>query len=262
VKRLVILETIADIQEYFTNNEDYVVIGKGSNIVLNNNGVYGDVVKISSDLFPISCTSTLLEAGAGIAVNELMKACQVEGLSGLEFMAGVPASVGGMVAMNFGCWGDDISQKLQSVLAIDSRGDLFELDADMCQFSYRDSLFQHQGLIVLKATFNVSKSSREDVKQTINENIKKRLESQPLRGRTFGSIFKNPKGDFAARILDELGLKGYQKGAVSLSEQHANFMINNGDATFDDVMAFISEIQAIVKEKKGLMLEPEVKLIR
>ncbi|RAP35584.1 UDP-N-acetylenolpyruvoylglucosamine reductase [Candidatus Marinamargulisbacteria bacterium SCGC AAA071-K20] len=262
VSRLVVLETVADIQAYLLSHDDYFIIGKGSNVVLSDTSKIKDFIKISSDVFPISCSGPVLEAGAGITVNELMKACQVQGLSGLEFMAGVPASVGGMIAMNFGCWGQEISQKLHSILVVDSRGDLFEMSPDMCQFSYRDSLFQHQDFLILKATFLLEESTTESVKKMATENIKKRVSSQPLRGLTFGSIFKNSEGEYAAKILEEVGLKGVQKGNVGLSDQHANFMINYGDASFDEVANFIEEIQVEVLEKKGIKLETEVKLIR
>lgn len=258
---MVVVESIEDIQLYLKEKKQFYILGKGSNTVLSETHSYDDILKISPQCFPVECTGNTLCVGAGIAVNELIKASQHYELSGLEFMAGVPASVGGMVAMNFGCWGFDISQILQSVTVITYEGELKTLSNSDCCFSYRDSIFQHEPFIVLTAEFQLQKGDSHVIKNLIKKNINKRLASQPLRGLTFGSIFRNPTGQHAAQILDDLGLKGYGNEFVKLSEQHANFMINKGQAKMEHVQAFIGFLQQKVKNKTGFLLEPEVKLV-
>lgn len=219
------------------------------------------MLQISPTIIPIEHHQSSLRVGAGVTVAKLMKYCQTFGLGGLDFCAGVPASVGGMVAMNFGCWGWEFSQFVQRVYIMDEAGKDRWIPGSELSFGYRTSRVHTDSWIVLGVELALEESSPERVKEKIHYRIAERLEKQPLRAKTFGSIFKNPEGDFAARLIEQAGFKGKGVGDVVISGQHANFMVNQGDGEFDEVVALISKIKAKVSEANHIDLEPEVRLV-
>lgn len=256
-----IFDDMKELSEYVDGNDNFFVLGKGSNTVINPDPDFPPIVQISSTYKQPVLEGTILEVGAGVTVNQLMSVSKTEGITGLEFMAGVPASVGGMVAMNFGCWGTEVADILISAEVMKEDGSIHQMLGTELQFSYRNSLFQHEPFLVLSAKFTVGKEDPQIVRERIHSNIQTRLASQPLRDMTFGSTFRNPSGLYAGKLLDDYGFKGFRLGPVMFSEKHANFMVNLGGATYDDVVRLMQRVESEIRGKRGLSLSAEVMLV-
>jgi len=261
VPRLLIFDDMAELQTYIRKGEPYYILGRGSNTVIDPSEEFPTIIQLSPHYQPPTLEGNVMYVGAGVTVSQLMNLSKETGFSGLEFMAGVPASVGGMVAMNFGCWGKEISDMLVSVDVMKDDGEIVTMSPSDLEFAYRFSTFQEEPWIVLGARIAGSLGDKEVVKKTILNAIQKRLDSQPLRDKTFGSVFRNPSGNFAGQLLETYGFKGYELGPVRMSEKHANFMVNRGDATFADALKLIEKIQQEIKMKRGISLALEVKLV-
>lgn len=261
VSRVLTFDNVSELQAFIQSGEPYYILGKGSNTIIDSSEEFPTVIQLSPHFLAPSLDGNVLTVGAGVTVNQLMNLSKETGFSGLEFMAGVPASVGGMVAMNFGCWGKEIVDMLISVDVMKEDGSVETMTPTDLEFSYRFSTFQEEPWIVLGAKLSGTFKDKEVVKKTILEAIQKRLDSQPLRDRTFGSVFRNPSGNYAGQLLETYGFKGYELGPVRMSEKHANFMVNRGDATFADAIKLIEKIQDEIKLKRGISLAVEVKLV-
>jgi UDP-N-acetylmuramate dehydrogenase len=264
--RLITVHSLSALNQFLQRSAKFRIIGKGSNTVISPDIDY-DLLKIHSRFDPTLLYSkplqpTTLIVSAGTTVPELMKLLIKRCLSGLEFVAGVPASVGGMVAMNFGCWGNEISQFLESIYVISRPFKPEILSNKQLQFSYRNSIFLNNSdseyPIILGARFNLNPASKDDIQTNIKSAIQRRQTSQPYQVRTFGSVFKNPPGYAAGKLIEGLGLKNYQIGDVKISDKHANFFVNCGNATFSDITALILDVQRRVKRHYGITLTPEV----
>lgn len=236
-------------------------MGKGSNTLISDTAEVPTFIQISPTFSSPTVEGTLLRVSAGVTVHKLMTLLQEYGLSGLEFSAGVPASVGGMVAMNFGCWGQEISQILVKARVLTETGEDLWLTQSDLQFGYRTSLLQQKKWICLEAIFSCKADDKTTIKTRILDNIQTRITKQPLKAKTFGSVFKNPPGDYAAALLEAAGFKGKQIGEVQFSDKHANFLVNTNHATFQEALAMIELAQKTVSAQKGILLEPEVKLV-
>lgn len=247
------------------NNIENIILGKGSNIVINDDGFDGVVVLLSElsrvdfDITDDNC----IVAGAGASMFKLASFAQQNGLCGLEFVQGIPGSVGGGVYMNAGAYGGEISQVLESCLIFDkSQGMLFIVDGENCNFSYRHSIFmENKDLIVLFATFGLKKGNPDEIKAKMDEYRAKRSASQPLEYPSAGSTFKRPEGYFAGKLIEDCGLKGFAIGGAQVSEKHAGFVINRGGATCEDIKNLVAHIQKTVKEKFNVSLECEIEFI-
>ncbi len=253
--------SISELQAILSTYPNAVMIGKGSNLLIDIKHLNQPLVKWSTAFMPPQYQNGRLTAGAGVTVHHLMQALVEHGVEGLEFMAGVPASVGGMIAMNFGCWGQDMARVVESVTLSSRQGEIRECRAEDMGFEYRNSKVHKEQSIVVAATFKVSSSDPEDVKKRIKDNIQKRLKSQPLRGKTFGSVFKNPEGHHAGKCVETAGLKGHVYQDVMFSELHANFMVNTGHATFEMAEALMQQAQEAVLKNQSINLEREVKIV-
>jgi len=254
------VSSLDDLKMALDQYPDAVVIGKGSNSLINPDKV-AHVIRLMPDMFSSIYQDGVLSVCAGRGLAGVMKDLQTFSCTGLEFAAGVPATIGGMVVMNFGCWGVEVKDILNRVLVMDRTGREFYLDGAQCEFSYRSSVFQKKDWIVLAADFNCPPGSLDDIKKKIADNIALRLEKQPLRAKTFGSTFRNPDGHYAGALIEEVGLKGNGGEHVKWSEKHANFLVNTGKATFQDAMECINDTQAKVKDATGINLDLEVKII-
>ncbi len=215
-------------------------------------------MQLSPSFSSISYEDNILIANAGITVNQLISFSQDRGVSGFEFMAGVPASVGGMVAMNFGCWDIEVSDRLAFVDVYIPGNGLTRLTKEECLFSYRSSVFLKQSWMIIQAAFHMTEDSPSCIKERVRDYVKQRVDKQPIRGQTFGSVFKNPENSYAAQLIEEVGLKGFQHKGVQVSDQHANFFINHEKASCEDVRSMIGLIQKDVYAKFKIRLEPEV----
>jgi UDP-N-acetylmuramate dehydrogenase len=258
-KSVLIIESVQELIAFYKTNQPYTLIGKGSNSIIHPDCFLSPILQLSQTLTPVSYKQSTLTVPAGLPTHHLMGFLQKYECSSLEFSAGVPASVGGMVTMNFGCWGHSISTFLIRARFIDSSGNDMWLTNEEIEFGYRTSIIQKNNLTLIEAEFLCTPSTKEKIKARIDTSLKKRLAHQPLRHNTFGSIFKNPIGDFAGRLIEESGLKGHSIGNLHLSNQHANFMVNTGHSTYKDIVEFLQTIQDIVLSKTGIHLEKEVK---
>ena len=258
VSLLTVCESRSDVERFFSEQDQWVLLGKGSNSLLGPSVLQRPFVQVGAEISELRVEEGVLVASAGTSVSQLVLFSQKMGLSGFEFMAGVPATVGGMVAMNFGCWDIEVEDRLMYVdVYIPGQG--FErLSNEDCQFAYRSSVFQQQPWVVVEVGFSVTEASSEWIKETVHRQVQQRLEKQPLRGNTFGSVFKNPGEFFAAELIEKSGLKGMEKNGVKISEQHANFMENVSDASFEAVTDMISFIQDRVYESFKVQLLTEV----
>ena len=247
------------------NNIKNILLGRGSNIVISDNGYDGVVVSLS-ELSRVDFDVTdehCIVAGAGASMLKLANFAQQNGLTGLEFAHGIPGSVGGGVYMNAGAYGGEICQVLKSCLIFDkSQGMLFLVDADECDFSYRHSIFMdNKDLLVLFATFELKEGDSDAIKSKMDELRSSRVSKQPLEYPSAGSTFKRPEGHFAGKLIEDAELKGYSIGGAQVSEKHAGFVINKGGATAEDIKNLVAHIQKTVKEKFDVSLECEIEFV-
>lgn len=261
-KQVLVMESVADVQQFVRHQTGpFFVLGKGSNTVINPDSRIQTYVQISPDITPISHVGTILTASAGARVNQLTKYCAQNGLAGFEFAAGVPASLGGMVTMNFGCWGREICDFLISVDVVTEHAEFITVPVNELRMSYRSSRVMSEKWIVISATLQMSTAPITEVQQKIDDAIQTRLAKQPLRDRTFGSTFKNPPNDFAARLIEACGLKGFECEGVQISDKHANFLVNTGGATFQSLHNMLTLIERKVDQQFGIKLEREIRLV-
>ncbi len=261
VSEVITLENLDDVVAFLSQNKPFYILGKGSNLLINPAASVQTFIQISPSFSVPEVHQNTLKVSAGTPVSALMKLLQQYQLSGLEFSAGVPASVGGMVAMNFGCWGTEIADVIDRVHVCDFSGKTQWISKNDMGFAYRKSRIQSENLIVLEAVFSLKPDTADAIKQRVLSNIATRIDKQPLRGKTFGSTFKNPPGHFAGALIEQLGLKEKPVGQVMFSEKHANFMINLGEGRYEDAVALIQQTQKLARDTLGVTLETEVKFV-
>ncbi len=248
------------------------VIGRGSNILVSSRGFDGVVIVLGRGFCEIKpeqaltgeAEKYLVRAGAGCSAAGFLGWCVRQGLTGLEFMAGIPGSVGGAVCMNAGAWGKETGQVVETVCLVDRRGGYHELGEDTVVFAYRSMQFkkpEYEQSIVTGAVFRLRPGNQRQIIETCRRHVAARKEKQPAGAASAGSFFKNPPGDSAGRLIEAAGLKGLRRGEAMVSEKHANFIVNMGNATADDIMALAREVQSRVFEQSGIHLEPEVHLL-
>jgi UDP-N-acetylmuramate dehydrogenase len=255
---------ISDLQDFLKNCPKDIpinILGAGSNIIISDEGVRGVVIKLPAEFSKISHEGEIVKAGAGNLCGNIALYTKNCGLSGLEFFSGIPGSVGGAIAMNAGCYGSDVSQKLISATAIDFDGNIYELKNNDFGFVYRGSNIS-KNFIFIEGTFQLEKSSSEVVGKKIFELNQQRENAQPIRAKTGGSTFKNPQNKRAWELIDEAGCRGKIIGDAQISEKHCNFMINRGKARATDLIELGNEVKRLVKEKSGVDLEWEIKILK
>ncbi len=237
------------------------VIGNGSNLLVAESGVEGLVLKLVGGLTEWRLEGQRLRAESGCLLPGLSRASVAAGLTGLEFAAGIPASLGGALVMNAGAHGGELGSLVREVLACNLSGEQITLARQDCDFGYRKSVFQQGGLIVLEAVLELEQGERENGLQLIQSNLAKRAESQPLEYPSAGSVFRNPPEAPAARLIDAAGAKGLRIGGAMVSDKHANFIVNAGGATASDVLELIDTVKQMVVEKFNIELHPEIRTL-
>lgn len=242
-------------------NLPLTVIGNGTNLLVRDSGIPGLTVKLGGGLRQIKVTGNRIVAGAGAPLPKVAQTAMEQGLGGLAWSAGIPGTVGGAVVMNAGANGSAISEIIQSAKVIDGAGNIFNLDKEQMGFAYRTSALQGKNLIVLEATFELYPADKEAIYAQMQALIKKRKAVQPLGYPNAGSVFKNPPGDSAGRLIEMAGLKGMRIGNAQVSTKHANWIINLGGATAADVLTLIDLIKQKVKERFNVALELEVRVL-
>jgi len=234
-------------------------LGRGSNLLVSDLGFDGVVIDFG-ELDLISSSNNDLRVEAGARMGKIAQHCATQGLTGLEFMATVPGDLGGGIAMNAGAFGQQVSDTLCSIHLLLRSGEVSELNRDQLQMDYRHTRLP-EGALVISAHFELLSDEAETIRDRMREMRKQRSSTQPLSLPNCGSVFKNPPGDHAARLIEAAGLKGTKIGNARISSTHANFIVNEGNASSSDVMALINRARETVEEKFGILLEPEVRIL-
>ncbi len=249
------------------------VVGRGSNILVRSKGFAGVIIQLRGEFnhvvrleesVEMGSDPVFVRAGAGCSVAKLVAWCTNHALGGMEFMAGIPGSVGGAVRMNAGAWGRAMADNLRSIILIDRLGQVMEVDHSGLRPGYRRMELAQASiddLIVVAATFVLKRGRQREILRKCRENLRKRREKQPANMASAGSFFKNPEGDSAGRLIDAAGLKGLRHGQAMVSPDHANFLVNIGGATPEDILSLAGEVRERVYQKFGIWLEPEVHII-
>lgn len=239
---------------------DYEIIGAGSNILVRDNGFEGIIFKLGKNFNEIILHENFLEVGAGILDINLSKFTQLNKIKNFEFYSGIPGSIGGAVKMNAGCYGCETKDILKDIKIINSKSELKYLSKEEIKLSYRSSSLT-DGEIITKANFFYSYGDKEEINQKISEIKMKRENSQPLKTKTSGSTFKNPKDTFAAKLIEMSDCKGLNVGDAYVSEKHANFLININNAKASEIEELGIRIAEKVFKKFNIQLEWEIKII-
>lgn len=244
-----------------SNKIKYKVIGNGSNVIFNDSGYNGVIIKLDN-FNNLKIIENRVIVGAGYMLNKLALRVSRLGLTGLEFATGIPGTVGGAIYMNAGAYKSDMGYIVTSVKVLTPDYEIKILKNKDLDFHYRSSFLQkNKDYICLEVYISLIKGNSLEIMELINERKARRVESQPLEYPSAGSVFRNPEGDFAGRLVEELGYKGKSIGGAKVSEKHANFIINSGNATGEDVKKLINEIKDKVKEKYNIELKVEQEFV-
>ena len=244
-------------------DEHFFILGKGSNLIVDDKGINGIVFLMGNDFSGVEILKdTMLVCNAGTSLSAVCLYAYECGLTGLEFAWGIPGTVGGAVYMNAGAYGGEICDVLASAEYIDESGSLCVSSKEELKFSYRHSLFSDSEKVVLKAVFHLKKGDKSEIRAKMDDLLQRRIDKQPLEFPSAGSTFKRPEGSYASLLIEQCGLKGLSVGGAQVSEKHSGFIINTGNATFDDIIELIEKVKEIVKEKTGYTLECEPKIIQ
>jgi len=247
----------------FCNQEriPFFIFGMGSNILVTDNGFRGVAIKLGKNFKDMTLNENQIEAKAGIRLSELARRAAQNSLSGLEFAEGIPGSLGGAIVMNAGAYGGEIKDVVKKVSVMNYQGEIKELNNTELDFGYRTSILQKSDYIVIGALLELSHDNREDILERMQNYARRRREKQPLDLPSAGSTFKRPPGFYVGTIIEEMGLKGYKIGGAQISDKHAGFIVNTGNATAKDVLNLIAFIQENAKKVYNIDLEPEIKII-
>jgi UDP-N-acetylmuramate dehydrogenase len=254
-------ELAAAVKLLHEHGVSWTSLGRGSNMLVSDKGIRGVVVKPGSGLDYARFEGQTVYAGAAFSFIKLSVLAGKEGLTGLEFAGGIPGTVGGAVYMNAGAHGSDVSRIFQSAQIVTETGELVTYGREEMAFDYRHSMLHDNKGIVVEAVFELERGVREEIAATLASYKERRIRTQPLHLAVAGSVFKNPPGDFAARLIQEAGLKGYRVGGAEISVQHANFIVNTGQAKAEDVLTLMAHIQSTIKTRYGVELVPEVLVV-
>lgn len=242
-------------------NMPWTVIGNGSNLLVSDVGFEGMVIKLGKGFEYINPHENHLVCGAAVRLPKIARYAARMGLSGIEFAAGIPASLGGAIIMNAGTSQGTIGDTVHSVTAISGFGERIVFQKEDLKFEYRSSVLKNKGYIVTEAVLVLSKRDKQDIDRIMRELLLKRKRAQPLKFKNAGSIFKNPVGGFAGELIEKAGLKGIRYGDAEISSKHANFIVNLGNAKASDVLALIELARSAVKETFGIELQLEIECV-
>lgn len=258
-------EALSEIICYLRREQiPYYVIGNGSNLLFEDRGYRGVVVKIGRFSDDIKVSGNLVTAGAGVLLSQAAAAAYEHSLTGMEFAAGIPGTVGGAVVMNAGAYGGEIKDIIVSARVMDEKGEIVTLTREQLTLGYRHSIVSDsgKGLIVVEAEFRLCAGDKAAIRLQMDDLARKRREKQPLEYPSAGSTFKRPEGYFAGKLIQDAGLKGLSCGGAQVSEKHSGFVVNKGNATTEDILELVKKVQDTVYDKFGVMLEMEVKVVR
>jgi UDP-N-acetylmuramate dehydrogenase len=257
------LENIQKVMTFIKERQiPWRAIGRGSNLLVSDKGIEGVVIKLGTGLNHLDINESTISVGGGHSLVSLSTLISKKGLSGLEFASGIPGSVGGAVYMNAGAHGSDISKILTKAHILFEDGSIEWLSNDEMEFTYRTSVLQNKRPgIVLEAEFQLTKGDRTAIVAQMQKNKDYRKDTQPWNFPCAGSIFRNPLPNYAGKLIEEAGLKGFQIGGAKISEMHGNFIVNAGNATAKDVLDLIQYIKDEILNLYGVKMETEVEII-
>ncbi|MBP3388071.1 MAG: UDP-N-acetylmuramate dehydrogenase [Clostridia bacterium] len=251
-------ELVSLIRELRTNGEKYAVFGNCSNVLFPDEGYDGTLI-LTTDLVDVLVYGNVIVADCGATMNKLSIVASRNSLKGMECLYGIPGTVGGGIAMNAGAYGGTISDYIIGVSVLTDEGEIKELSKEDMEFEYRNTVALKKGYIVLGGRFMLEEGNEEEIRQLMDKNMNSRKTKQPLSYPSAGSFFKRPEGYFAGALIEGAGLKGYRIGGAQVSELHAGFIINVGDATAKDVKRLSEYVVRHVKKEFGVTLEREVR---
>ncbi len=237
----------------------YYVLGNGSNLLVGDKGYRGVIIQIYKEMNAIQVEENRMKVQAGALLSKIGSAALEAGLTGFEFAAGIPGTMGGAVSMNAGAYGGEMKDVLYDVTVLTPAGEIITLQKEELELGYRTSIVARKSYIVLEATIVLEKGDKEAIKARMDELRGLRTAKQPLEYPSAGSTFKRPEGYFAGKLIQDSGLRGFQVGGAQVSEKHCGFVINKENATAADILELMRQVSAIVKEKFGVELEAEVK---
>ena len=272
------------LKELYTERKDFYVLGKGSNVLISDEGLDAPVILLRENLSGIQFCSykeylgekrkeenqkvarikdieelAIFTALAGTGLSELAKFAEEKGYTGMEALSGIPGTVGGAVKMNAGAYNSEIKDVFHHVVFCKRSGELLELPLSKMDFSYRHSAVE-DGMLCLSASFLLKKGEASSIREKMEDFRVRRAEKQPLELPSAGSTFKRPEGDYASRLIEAAGLRGFRMENAAVSEKHCGFVVNLGEATARNIYELIEEVKRVVKEKEGVQLETEIKL--
>ncbi len=256
------LESEEELQEIVAlmirEEEDYYLIGNGSNLLISDKGYDGVMIQLSKDFADVKVEGKHLYCEAGATLSAIARAALEHSLTGFEFAAGIPGSLGGAIVMNAGAYGGEMKQVVESVRLMDAKGNIEEKSCEEMHFGYRHSILKEAAYIVLGATIRLESGEQAKIKEQMDYLATQRREKQPLEYPSAGSTFKRPEGYFAGKLIQDAGLRGFQVGGAQVSEKHCGFVINKEQATAAEIYQLIQEVRHRVAKEFGVTLETEV----
>lgn len=237
------------------------ILGNGSNLLVSDDGYRGVVIQMFRNMSAVEVCGRMVRAQAGASLAAIAAAAKNASLTGFEFAAGIPGTLGGAVVMNAGAYGGEMKQVLQQVTVMNREGEILTIPAEKLELGYRTSIVKTAGYFVLEAVILLEEGDQEAIRAKMKELQELRTSKQPLEYPSAGSAFKRPEGYFAGKLIMDSGLAGYRVGGAQVSEKHCGFVINTGDATARDVMLLMAHIIKTVQTKYGVTLQPEVKFL-
>ena len=240
-------------------NVPFYVIGNGSNLLVGDKGYRGVIIRIFKHMNEVWVKENVVYAQAGALLSKIANAALAESLTGFEFAAGIPGTLGGAVVMNAGAYGGELKDVLQWAEVVTDDGEILRLSVEELELGYRTSIIAKKGYVVLGGAIQLQKSDKDKIKAQMDDLKERRITKQPLEYPSAGSTFKRPVGYFAGKLIDDAGLRGFKLGGAQVSQKHCGFVINTGNATAKDVVDLIEEVQKRVKGSAGVTLETEVR---
>ena len=241
------------------------LFGNGTNILVKDNGIRGIVLKLNMQNIEINKKEEekeyIVKVQAGIPLGKLAQMLLKNKIGGFEFASGIPGTIGGAIKMNAGAYGGEFKDIVEEVECLDEKNNIIILTNSECQFSYRHSIFSDNKLVIISCKLKLYEDTEENIKRKMNENFQNRKEKQPIEYPSAGSTFKRGENYITAKLIDECGLKGYTIGGAQVSEKHAGFIINKGNATAKDIIDLIEYVKKVVYEKTGNDIKLEIEII-
>ncbi len=240
---------------------EYMIVGNGSNLLVGDHGYRGVIVHLGEDFKKVQVDGDRITAGGGALLSAAAEEACREGLTGLEFAAGIPGTVGGAIVMNAGAYGSEMKDIVVSVDLLTPDGEIVTRSCSEMGFGYRKSILQRDNSVVIRTVYSLKKGEESEIRSRMNELMEMRRSKQPLNYPSAGSTFKRPEGLFAGKLIMDAGLGGYMIGGARVSEKHCGFVVNTGNASAADIIDLIHEVQEKVQNRFGVRLEPEVRIV-